>query len=84
MVVTTGQSTRHVASIAEHLIEKLKAQGVQDITSEGFENCNWVVVDAYDVIIHVFLPQVREFYNLEKMWKVALPELNAEGELVAG
>ena len=67
MVVASGNSNRHVASLAENLQLKLKENGYASI-SEGLEKADWVLVDAYDVIVHIFRPEVREFYNLEKMW----------------
>lgn len=67
LVVTTGRSNRHVASIADHLIEAIAKRGTKP-RSEGMPNADWVLIDAGDVIIHIFRPEVREFYNLEKMW----------------
>lgn len=71
MIIASGRSNRHVGSIAEKVIEALKAVGVTDIKEEGFPSCDWVLVDAGDVIVHVFRPEVRAFYNLEKMWGAA-------------
>lgn len=68
MVVASGRSTRQVGAMADHLREKLKAAGYEDIGVEGQTRCDWVLVDAGDVIVHLFRPEVREFYNLEKMW----------------
>lgn len=68
MVVASGTSNRHVASIAEHLIEALEKAGNAHVRVEGMPHCDWVLIDAGDVIVHVFRPEVREFYNLEKMW----------------
>ena len=68
MIVTSGRSNRHVGSIADRLIEGLKLQGRKDLRVEGMPHCDWVLVDAGDVIVHVFRPEVRHFYNLEKMW----------------
>jgi ribosome-associated protein len=68
MVVASGGSNRHVASIADHLVEALQKAGVHDTRVEGTPHCDWVLIDAGDVIVHVFRPEVREFYNLEKMW----------------
>ena len=68
MVVTSGRSNRHVGAIADRVIEGLKAAGVRDVHVEGMPNCDWVLIDAGDVIVHVFRPEVRAFYNLEKMW----------------
>lgn len=74
MVVASGSSSRHVGSMTDHLREKLKASGVKGISVEGMENCDWVLIDSGDVIIHLFRPEVREFYNIEKLWSEALPE----------
>lgn len=71
MIIASGRSNRHVGSIAEKLIEDLKAAGVREIREEGFPSCDWVLVDAGDLIVHVFRPEVRSFYNLEKMWGAA-------------
>ncbi|MDF2095427.1 ribosome silencing factor [Aquibaculum arenosum] len=68
MVIASGRSTRQVASIVEHLRERLKAAGVQDIAVEGLTQGDWVLLDAGDAVVHVFRPELREFYNLEKMW----------------
>jgi ribosome-associated protein len=68
MIVTSGRSSRHVGSIADHVIEALKERGRKDLRVEGLPHCDWVLIDAGDVIVHVFRPEVRNFYNLEKMW----------------
>ena len=68
MVVCSGRSHRHVGAIADHLLKDLKDAGFGNATVEGQQACDWVLVDAGDVIIHVFRPEVRQFYNLEKMW----------------
>lgn len=73
MVVTTGRSNRHVSAIADQVIEELKAQGHRNIRVEGQPHCDWVLIDAGDVILHVFRPEVRSFYNLEKMWGADRP-----------
>jgi len=73
MVVASGTSNRHVASLAENLQLKLKEQGYKSI-SEGEEKADWILIDAYDVIIHIFKPEVRAFYSLEKMWSIARRE----------
>ena len=67
MVIASGTSNRHVASLADKLKYELKHNGYS-CSSEGEEKANWVLIDAFDVIIHIFCPEVREFYNLEKMW----------------
>ena len=69
MVVASGTSNRHVASLAENLQLKLKENGCQSM-SEGEEKADWVLVDSYDVIVHIFKPEVRAFYSLEKMWSM--------------
>lgn len=74
MVIASGRSQRQVGALAEHLIEKLKRTFKSPISAEGRQQCDWVLVDAGDVIVHIFRPEVREFYNLEKMWGMALPE----------
>ena len=68
MVVTTGRVNRHVAAIADQLLTKLKASGTKNIRVEGLEQGDWCLVDAGDIIIHIFRPEVRDFYKLEKMW----------------
>ncbi|GLI20569.1 MAG: ribosome silencing factor [Rhizobiales bacterium] len=68
MVIASGRSQRHVGAIAEHLIEALKAAGIKHVRVEGQPACDWVLIDANDVIVHVFQPEVRNFYNIEKMW----------------
>jgi ribosome-associated protein len=74
MVIASGTSSRQVISMADHLLEKLKQSGVRDATVEGLNQGDWVLIDAGDAIVHLFRPEVRGFYNLEKMWGVALPE----------
>lgn len=68
MVIASGTSTRHVAALAEKLKERLEARGIKDVRLEGMTNSDWVVVDAGDIIVHLFRPEVRSFYNIEKMW----------------
>ncbi len=70
MVVTSGRSSRQVGAIADRLMKDLKAAGVAGVRVEGLPHADWVVIDAGDVIVHVFRPEVRAFYNLEKMWQV--------------
>lgn len=67
MVIASGTSNRHVASLADKLKTELKNNGYAN-SSEGEDKANWVLIDAFDVIVHIFCPEVREFYNLEKMW----------------
>jgi len=74
MVVASGANVRQVGAMADHLRNKLKAVGIKGISIEGLEHCDWVLIDGGDVIIHLFRPEVRDFYNLEKLWAGALPE----------
>jgi ribosome-associated protein len=69
MVVTSGRSNRHVGAVADRVLENLNKAGVPKLRVEGMPHCDWVLIDAGDVIVHVFRPEVREFYNLEKMWE---------------
>jgi ribosome-associated protein len=73
MVVTSGRSQRHVGSIADRVLEALHRSGVPDARVEGMPHCDWVLIDAGDVVVHVFRPEVRAFYNLEKMWAPSSP-----------
>ncbi|MBK0401258.1 ribosome silencing factor [Limibaculum sp. M0105] len=68
MVVCSGRSSRHVAAVAEKLIERLKSEAGVIARVEGKEAADWVLIDAGDVIVHVFRPEVRSFYQIEKMW----------------
>ncbi|HTI31464.1 MAG TPA: ribosome silencing factor [Sphingomonas sp.] len=68
MVIASGRSTRQVASMAQKLQEKIKAQTGRPVRVEGMAAADWVMLDAGDVIIHLFRPEVRSFYNLERMW----------------
>ncbi len=73
MVLASGRSNRHVGAIADQLIEKLKGAGHRNLRVEGMPQCDWVLVDAGDVVVHVFRPEVRSFYNLEKLWSEHAP-----------
>lgn len=73
MVVTSGRANRHVGAIAENVAKGLKESGIATPHVEGLTNCDWVLIDSGDVIVHVFRPEVREFYNLEKMWTSEKP-----------
>jgi ribosome-associated protein len=74
MVIATGSSQRHLASMADHLMERLKAVGLKGIGSEGQGQSDWVLIDAGDVIVHLFKDDTRRFYDLERLWGVDLPE----------
>ncbi|MGH6854646.1 MAG: ribosome silencing factor [Aestuariivirga sp.] len=74
MVVASGRSNRHVGAIADQLVEKLKAVGYRNLRVEGLPQGDWVLVDAGDVVVHIFRPEVRSFYNLEKLWSEHAPQ----------
>ena len=76
MVVSSGRSNRHVGSVADRIVEDLRKAGVASRV-EGVPHCDWVLIDASDVIVHVFRPEVRAFYNIEKMWSGSRPERRA-------
>lgn len=76
MVVTTGRSHRHVGAVADQIARALKAQGFGNARIEGLTAGDWVLLDAGDVIVHIFRPEVREFYNIEKMWLAEMPPVS--------
>lgn len=73
MIVASGRSNTHVGAIADRVIKALKEAGVAAPRIEGLPHCDWVLVDAGDIIVHIFRPEVRQFYNLEKMWGTDRP-----------
>jgi ribosome-associated protein len=73
MMIATGRSDRHVGAIADQLHRKLKEAGYGRVRIEGQPHCDWVLIDVGDIVVHVFRPEVREFYNLEKMWSADRP-----------
>lgn len=77
IVIATGRSSRHVASIAEHLARRLKEAGYGTRPVSGAQQGDWALVDAGDVIVHIFRPEVREYYDLEGMWSVEEPKRRA-------
>ena len=79
MVVASGRSTRQVASIAQKLAEKIKQDGYGSVRLEGLPAADWVVIDAGDVVVHLFRPEVRSFYNIERMWS-----FGDDGKVAAG
>jgi ribosome-associated protein len=83
MVIATGSSQRHIATIAEHLLERLKRAGLAGVRAEGTSHSDWLLIDAGDVIVHLFKDEVRHFYDLEKLWGAALPESSSEIRLRA-
>lgn len=74
IVIASGSSQRHVGAMADHLRLKIKEFGISNVSVEGKSQCDWVLIDAGDVVIHLFRPKVREFYNIEKMWSAPLFE----------
>jgi ribosome-associated protein len=73
MIVASGRSHRHVGAMADHLLRMLKDEGHGKARVEGLPHCDWVLIDAGDVIVHLFRPEVRSFYNIEKIWSVEPP-----------
>ena len=78
MVVASGRSHRHVGAVADQIARSLRENGFGRPRLEGMPNCDWVLIDSGDIIVHIFRPEVREFYNLEKLWSEHAP-----GEKVA-
>ena len=76
MVIASGRSGRQVATMADKLLEVAKTHGIKGVTPEGRGQADWVLIDAGDVIVHLFRPEVREFYNLEKMWEPDFEDAN--------
>ena len=70
LIVASGRSQRHVGAMADHLLRALKEAGLGKCRVEGMPNADWVLIDAGDVIVHLFRPEVRSFYNIEKIWSV--------------
>ena len=74
MIIASGRSQRHVGAVADHLLRRIKDEGYGTAHVEGLPQADWVLIDTGDIIVHLFRPEVREFYNLEKMWTAALTE----------
>ena len=77
MIIASGTSSRHLQSLSEILVNELKKEGIENCRIEGKDSSDWKLVDAHDVIVHIFHPQKREFYNLEKMWSEEIPKERA-------
>jgi ribosome-associated protein len=73
MIIASGTSDRHVRSLAENLVERCKKAGIQPLGVEGLDGGEWVLVDLPGVLVHVMLPKVRDFYNLERLWGSSAP-----------
>jgi ribosome-associated protein len=70
IVIASGRSARHVSSMADHLLRAIKDAGFGKANVEGLPGADWVLIDALDIIVHLFRPEVRSFYNIEKIWSV--------------
>ncbi len=79
MVIASGNSTRQVKAMADRLVQRAKAAGVQPLGVEGDREAEWVLVDLVDVVVHIMLPQTRAFYNLEKLWTAPVISQSAQG-----
>ena len=74
MIIASGTSSRHIQSLSEQILEKLKDNGVKDSRIEGRDSSEWKLVDGIDLIVHIFHPEKRKFYELEKMWSELIPK----------
>ncbi len=83
MIIASGTSSTHVRALADRLKDRLSLKGVKNIRLEGVAQSDWVVVDAGDIIIHIFRPEVRDFYNMEKMWCTYQPYQEVGGQIPA-
>src|SRR5688572_16762642 len=81
MVIASGTSSRHIVAMAAKLRDRLDARDVKNIRGEGMAQGDWVILDAGDVIVHLFRPEVREFYCLEEMWDMPVPTQKTEGSV---
>ena len=77
MVIASGTSSRHLQALSEILVDQLKKLGIDDCRIEGKNSSDWKLVDAHDVIVHIFHPEKRDFYDLEKMWSEEIPKEKA-------
>ena len=77
MIIASGTSSRHIQSLSEQVLEKLKDNGIKDSKIEGKDSSEWKLVDGIDLIIHIFHPEKRKFYDLEKMWSEHIPKEKA-------
>ena len=86
MIVASGFSKRHVGSMADHIAERVRVLGAPSVAIEGARECDWVLIDAGDVVVHLFRPEVRQVYALERLWgtPAALPGRPAERRVHAG
>ena len=73
MIVASGRAPRHVVALADYVADALKKNGTPPLSVEGKESGDWVLIDAGDIVVHIFRPEVRHFYNIEKMWALPAP-----------
>ena len=74
MIVASGNSSRHIQALSEKLVDELKKKGISNCRLEGKNSSDWKLIDAIDIIVHIFHPEKRKFYNLEKMWSELIPK----------
>ena len=74
MIIASGTSSRHIQALSEQVLEKLKTNGVKDSKIEGKESLDWKLVDGIDLIVHIFNPEKRKFYEIEKIWSELIPK----------
>lgn len=84
LIIASGTSDRHVRSIADNVIRQAKAHGVRPLGTEGAREGEWVLVDLQDIVVHVMLPRVREFYSLERLWDTGAEQISPEAGAHAG
>ena len=77
MIIASGTSSRHLQALSEILVNELKRNGLGELRIEGRESSDWKLVDAHDIIVHIFHPEKRKFYDLEKMWSEEIPKEKA-------
>ena len=78
MIVVSGNTVRQVTAMANNLIKKYKEAGIKTPSPEGMSNGDWVLIDANDILVHIFRPEVRDFYSLEKMWEKSVEEITSD------